>query len=319
MKQGYSCSLHKFSKIFCLAILFISVSSCSQSFTPPELDILSIQATYNKALLFAKRWQPDAQLHSADFYISVNGYPEQISCVYNFQSSNSKFVLMVFVDRRESRIDVTYYVESPLNLIENMGEPISMQDLKLESHQALNIIMDKGGDLFFSRHPYISPSPLNFFRLSLNRLDDVNNEGPIIWTGHFGMTNATLFMSIGDASGELIKVKAYGEDEQEYWFRDLTVKKRIPADVPENFYDEFDLHIDNIQKENGEYVGDLTIIAPKATGLLTGELTHDHVKQNFTYEFEDYEITITRIGRDCVDVEVMPIVRWYIPTPNVNP
>jgi hypothetical protein len=318
MKQNYFRFLHQFTKIFWLVILIISISSCSQPFTPPELDILSIQETYDQALHVAQRWQPDAQLHSADFYFSVDGNPEQIYCDYVFQSSQDNFILMVFMDRKESGIDVTY-MESPLDTIESKGEPIPVQDLNLESHQALNIIMDQGGDLFFSRYPYISASSLNFFRLSLSRLDDVNNKGPIIWTGHFGVTKATLFMSIDDATGKLIRVKAYGEEEQEYWFRDLTVRKRIMVDVPENFFNEFDLRMDNIQKENGEYVGDLTIIAPKATYLLTGELTHNQVKQNFTYEFEDYKITIVQIGRDWVDLEVMPIVRWYIPLPNINP
>jgi hypothetical protein len=290
MKRTLCLSLHHLTKMFCLAILLVVISSCGQPFTSPELDILSIQETYNQALHVAQRWQPDAQLHSADFYFSVDGNPEQIYCDYVFQSSQDNFILMVFMDRKESGIDVTC-MESPLDTIESKGEPIPVQDLNLESLQALNIIMEQGGDLFFSRYPYISASSLNFFRLSLSRLDDVNNKGPIIWTGHFGVTKATLFMSIDDATGKLIRVKAYGEEEQEYWFHDLTVKKRIMVDVPENFFNEFDLRMDKIQKEYGEYVGDLTVIAPKATYLLKGELSFNHVEQNFSYEFDDYKIT----------------------------
>lgn len=94
----------------------------------------------------------------------------------------------------------------------------------------------------------------------------------MIWKGGFtsSQSHAQLYISIDDASGKLLGVKAYGEQEQEYWFRDITVTKKMSAGSSGRFFDYIDLRVNSVQYQSGKHSANLTIICPEAPGLLRG-------------------------------------------------
>lgn len=198
-----------------------------------------------------------------------------------------------------------------------IGTAISLEDVQLESQEALNLIMENGGNSFFERYHIRENSFPNVFFLKLERLDEYNGDGPVLWTSGFGIDNphAQLYISLEDATGDLLKVKAFGEQEEEYWLHDLIVTEQIPIKGSKNFFEMFDLRLDNITEENGRRYADLTIISAKTPWLIRGELTHTHIKQDSVLPFGEHEITLVRIDREWIELEVMPSVRWYKPKP----
>ena len=299
-----------------ISLFLITTSACSQTTIPPKINILSIAETYDQALSIAQEWQSDAQLHSAEFDFSVDGYPDRISCSYTFLSSNSDKFLMVFMEKTESGIKPVWIVDDPWPQDRPIGTPIYVQDLNLESQQALANILVYGGNSFFARNS-VNGGPLDMFWLKLERLDEYHGEGPIIWTGGFStsLSGAQLYISIDDASIKLLRVKAYGEQEQEYWFRDITITKKMSVESSKRFFDYFDLRLNSVQYQNGKRSANLTIICPEVLGLLRGELTYEHISQNSPFNFGDYQINLLQIDPNWVEVEVMPTTRWYEPTP----
>lgn len=308
----------KYTATLCVFLLCGGVIACNgaPTSTPPTLAVLPIQETYSQAESLAKAWQSDAQLHSANFDIIINSSSDNFWCSYVFLSTNSPKFLMVFVKITESGYDLET-TEDFWPADRPIGTEISLEDVQLESQEALNLIMENGGYSFFERYHIRENRFPNVFFLKLERLDEYNGDGPVLWTSGFGIDNphAQLYISLEDATGDLLKVKAFGEQEEEYWLHDLIVTEQIPIKGSKNFFEMFDLRLDNITEENGRRYADLTIISAKTPGLIRGELTHTHIKQDSVLPFGEYEITLVRIDREWIELEVMPSVRWYKPKP----
>lgn len=293
--------------------LCFSITSCSQSYNRPNLSVLPLQETYQKAESIALNWQSDAQLNSARFDIEFSASPERINCSYTFLSATSHRFLLVFVKADESG----YHLETAEDAWaadRPIGKPIVVEEINLESKEALQQILENGGSTFFERYQIRNKGGLlDLFSLNLERLDEYNGEGQIIWTGGFSIDSphAQLYMSIEDTTGDLLKVKAYGEQEQEYWLREITVTDKISIGKSKNFFDFLDVQLDKITEENNRRYADFTIISPKTTWLIYGQVTHSHIKPNSIFHFGEYDITVTKIDEDWIEVQVMPIVRWY--------
>lgn len=301
----------KYAAMFFVFLLCFGIVACNEAstFTPPTLAVLSIRETYGQAESIAKAWQADAQLHSVNFDIIINSSSDDFKGSYEFVSASSPKFLIVDITKSEyETIEFTWPAAKPI------GTAISFEEIHLESQKALSLIIENGGNSFFERNRVCeNRCPPDVFFLKLERLDEYNGEGPLIWTTGFAIDNpqAQLYISLEDATGDLLKVKAYGEEEQEYWFRDITVMERIPLGGSKNFFELLDLRLDNITEENGRRYADFTIISPKTSWLIRGETTHTHIEQDTLFPFGDYEITLIRIDREWIEVQVMPIVRWY--------
>lgn len=301
------------SIIIATMVLCFIITSCNNSYNRPNLSVLPLQETYQQAENIAQNWHSDAQLQSVEFNVEFSASPERIDCSYMFLSSTSRKFLLVFVKADESGYHLetaedTWPADRPI------GEPISIEEINLESKEALQIILDNGGNTFFERYHIQNKGGLpDLFNLRLERLDEYKGEGQVIWTSGFSIDSphAQLYMSIEDTTGELLKVKAYGEQEQEYWFREITVVDKILIGKSKNFFDFLDVQLDKITEENSRKYADFTIISPKTTWLINGKISHTHIKPNSLLPFGDYEITVTKIDKEWIEVQVMPIVRWY--------
>lgn len=308
-------------KAFIIALVIgvcLSVISCNQSYNRPNLSVLPLQETYLQAESVALNWQSDAQLHSAVFDIEFSASPERINCHYTFLSSTSHKFLLVFVKADESGYHLKT-VEDAWPVDRPIGKPIVIEEINHESKEALQTILENGGNAFFERYKIRSKGGgllPDLFSLQLRKLDEYNGNGEIIWAGRFSLYSpqAQLSISIEDATGDLLKVAASGEQEQEYWFREITVTEKISIDESKNFFNFLDVQLDNITEENGRRYADFTIISPKTTWLIYGKVTHTNIKPNSLFYFGDYEITVTRIDKEWIEVQVMPIVRWYKPS-----
>jgi hypothetical protein len=297
-------------------ILCISLPSCSLSYTRPSLSVLPLQETYPQAKSIALNWQPDAQLDAVSFDIEFGNSPDRMHCSYAFLSAASHNYLMVFVNLDQSGYHFSLD-GGPWPENKPIGQPIIFEEINHESKDALQAIMENGGSSFFERYRIRRMDSLfNTFSLELERLDENSGEGPLIWTGGFTIDNphAQLYISVEDTTGDLLKVKAHGEKEQEYWLRDITVTERISIHDSINFFDYFDLRLDNITEEKGRRYADFTILS-NSPGLILGEVTHTHVEPYSKFVFDWYEIQLVEIDREWIEVEIMPIVRWYKPTP----
>lgn len=110
--------------------------------SPPEIKVLSIGETYNQAPSIAQKWRSDAQLIFAEFDFSVNGYPDCIMGFYEFLSLSSNKLLSIAIDKTgapQIQFEDDWPQDSPT------VAPIFIQDLHLETQQALAIIMENGG------------------------------------------------------------------------------------------------------------------------------------------------------------------------------
>lgn len=319
MRINYQSVAQKVQKVIIVAtmVLCFSTTSCNNSYNRPNLSVLPLQETYHQAESIAKDWQADAQLQSVEFDIEFSASPERIDCSYAFLSATSHKFLLVFVKADETgyhleTVEDAWLADGPI------GEPIVVEEINLESKEALQVILDNGGNTFFERyHIQNKGGLLDLFNLKLERLDEYNGEGQIIWTSGFSIDSphAQLYMSIEDATGDLLKVKAYGEQEQEYWLREITVTDKISIGTSKSFFDSLDVQLDKITEETNRKYADFTIISPKTTWSIYGKTTHTHIKPNSVFPFGDYEITVTKIDKDWFEIQVMPIVRWYKPKP----
>jgi len=311
-------NFRKHVAIFVAFLLWYGIAACSETptFTPPTLAVLSIRETYSQAEGAAKAWQSDAQLNSASFDITINSSSDNFRCSYVFVSSSSHKFLMVFVRITDSGYDLEtsedfWPADRPL------GTAISFEKIQLESQKALNLIMEKGGNSFFERYRVRENRFSDTFFLKLERLNGYKGEGPILWTSGFAIDtpHAQLYISLEDSTGDLLKVRAYGKEEKEYWLRDVTVTERISKGNSKNFFELFDLRLNNITEENGRRYADFTIISPKTPWLVRGQESYTHVKQDSIFAFGWYEITLVKIDQEEIEVQVMPIERWYKPRP----
>jgi hypothetical protein len=297
--------------------IFFGAVSCQHSYNLPDLNVLPLEETYNQAENIAIDWQPDAQLNSASFDIELSSFPESMNCNYVFLSPTSRNYLIIFMKADKSG----YHIRSTEDAWPEdrpIGQPINFEEINLESNEALQAIIGNGGSTFFERYQIREKrGALDLYSLNLERLDEYKGEGAIIWTGGFDIDSphAQLYMSIEDTTGDLLKVTAYGEQEQEYWLQEIIVRDKISIGDSKNFFDNFDVQLDKITEENTRRYADFTIISPKTPWLIFGKLTHKQIKPNSIFPFGDYEIKVVKIGQDWMEIEVMPIVRWYKPTP----
>jgi hypothetical protein len=315
----FAMSIQKAVIIALILGLCLGVISCNQSYNRPNLSVLPLQETYQQAKNVALKWRSDAQLQSADFDIEFSASPESINCNYTFLSATSHRFLLVFVKADGSG----YHLETagdawPAD--RPIGKPIVIEEINLESKEALQQILEKGGDTFFERYQIRNKGGgllPELFRLQLNRLDEYKGEGELIWTSGFSIDSphAQLYMGIEDDTGDLLKVKAYGEQEQEFWLREITVTDKISIGKSKNFFDIFDIQLDKITEENSRKYADFTIISPKTTWLIYGQVAHSHVKTGAIFHFGEYDITVTKVDKDWFEVQIMPIVRWYKSNP----
>ncbi|MFZ5911004.1 MAG: hypothetical protein ACOYYU_13405 [Chloroflexota bacterium] len=234
-----SLSLHGIDKTIVLAIALIfcfSTVACHQSYTLPNLTVLPLQETYTQAESIAKDWQLDAQLNSVAFEIEFSSSPGYIFCDYTFLSEKRREFLLVSVIADQSGYHLRT-VEDAWPVDRSLGMPIIFEEINLESKDALQAILENGGRTFFERYQIRQKRFLDYFMLSLERLDEYKGEGELIWTGGFAVNSphAALYMSVEDATGDLLKIKAYGEQEQDYWLREVSVTERILTGESKNF------------------------------------------------------------------------------------
>lgn len=297
--------------------LCFSIISCNQSYNRPNLSVLSLQETYQQAENVALNWQSDAQLLSANFDIEFSASPEKISCSYTFLSATSHRYLLVFVKADEFGYHLET-VEDGWPADRPVGRPIVVEELNLESKEALQQILENGGNTFFERYQLRNKDGfLDLFSLNLERLNKYNGEGLVIWTASFSIEspNATIHISIEDSTAELLKVIAFGEQEQEYWLKEVTVTRKLGIGQSENFFDIFDVQLDRIFEENNKRYTDFTITSSKIPWLSKGEETFGHVAENSEISFGDYMIRLIKIDNAWIELEIMPFERWYKPRP----
>jgi len=306
-------------------VLFIVITINSQFYTPPPLIVLPLEETYIEAESIALSWQSDAQLNSADFNVELDDFPSQMNCNYTFLSPARYQYLLIFVKtyelggyRANRNGYYLHWTEGDWPSDRPIGKAIIFDEIHLESNQALKKILEHGGNTFFERYHIRQEQPLlDSFNLDLERLDFYNGEGPLIWSSGFSVNrpHAQLYMGIEDLTGDLLYVKAYGEQEEEYWLRDSIIVGRIPTGQSKNYFDHFDLQVDKIFEENGRSYANFTIIFPKTPWLIYGEKSHTQVEPGSKFSFGDYDITVSKVDKEWVEFEVMPIIKWYKPKP----
>lgn len=74
--------------------------------------------------------------------------------------------------------------------------------------------------------------------MHLTRLDEYAGAGPIVWAAGFNNTDphAQLYVTIDDLTGELVKIKAYGEQEQTIWLGELMEAHRLNIGESVDFF-----------------------------------------------------------------------------------
>ena len=114
------------------------------------------------------RWQPDATLVSAAAswsFVSLDGFSRPTDWTFQFYSPATQRVYQVYVS--ETTASPIRETLSPYSL-----PTIAVQEWQVDSHQALNAWLNRGGGVFIKRHPIVDVS----IRLARTK------ESGVVWT-----------------------------------------------------------------------------------------------------------------------------------------
>ncbi|MEW6569331.1 MAG: hypothetical protein AB1449_14450 [Chloroflexota bacterium] len=146
-----------------------------------EMRVLSIKETFPIAVTAAREWREDAVLNWADMSFRPVTHASGLTGWFVFRSpSEPRVWLLVTVRESGKGLEVgseggIYEVPEP----KPVGESIDPLQLPFDSAEALEIIMQNGGQEFVARHPGIV-WPL---RLSLRYSDLYYSRGDLRWVG----------------------------------------------------------------------------------------------------------------------------------------
>ena len=295
-----------------IPILFLV--ACKSNYIQPEPKVFPISLYYDQAEEIAIEWKPDAKLYSIHLGISLDYEPYQQRITYMFRSENDREFLNVYIYDNEFE----FSIDSDFGDWPNdrpIGLPIEISQVELESKEAMQLIMDYGGSEYFQRYEIREVDRLDYFELEIRRLDLNRSEGPTVWIAGFGLGNpgdphAQLYIFIEDSTGDLLKVRAYGEEEQEVWFREITETKELRVSETININNDVILKLESIRNDSGIFKADFSV-AIYYDGSPSKPLSRNNHKINSKFSAGGYEFTIMKVSKDRVLIDIMPIERWY--------
>ena len=135
----------------------ISLSSCAENIVPTNLRVLSTKDLSTLAFEEAKKWRADAFL----FDVALWSYPvdksNSLRAYYDFQSKSEPVWLSVIFTEIDSGLEIETREGDYSEAIEMFGQVptkynLDIDNISLDSQDALNILYENGGIEFYRRY-----------------------------------------------------------------------------------------------------------------------------------------------------------------------
>lgn len=171
----------------------------------PELEVASARYVLPLTNQKAAEWQEDARPQNIIMSLRTvqENKPLRASLIYRSESQPDSY-LIVTVVTRQNHIEIEskkgeYTFPRPI------GEPIELDDIEIDSVEALNIAVENGGSEFLSRNPGGSWSQLS---LNLMYEELYASSGPLVWRAIFASESVgTRYIRIDPESGQVLSVE----------------------------------------------------------------------------------------------------------------
>lgn len=183
-----------------------SLSTTGEGNSPQhqQLEVASAQFLYSHAEEKAREWKDDARLQQIMMSVHPvdDNRPLRASFIYRSQKAPDNYLRVTVVVHQG--YTETETKEGEYTFPRPIGEPVELDEIGIDSIEALEITLQNGGAAFLSRNPR------GKWRMSLKLMytDLYASTGPVVWRALFSSDAVgTRYIRIDPESGEVVSVE----------------------------------------------------------------------------------------------------------------